>query len=55
MYLRYGSADQKCPFYAENYASWTKMPPMCDFLNLECTSSNTLLGKYINDINMTSL
>lgn len=43
-FLRYGSQEQKCPFYATSYAEWGNMPPLCDYLNLECLSSNTLFG-----------
>lgn len=43
-YLRYGAPEQQCPFFATTYETWTSMPPMCDYLNLECVASNILLG-----------
>jgi hypothetical protein len=43
-YLRYGTQEQKCPFFPGSYDQWPSMPPICDYLNLECLATNVLLG-----------
>lgn len=43
-YLRYGKPEQQCPFFPTTYDNWTSLPPLCDYLNLECVASNILLG-----------
>ena len=27
---------RQCPFIPENYENWEKMPPLCDYISIEC-------------------
>jgi hypothetical protein len=43
-FWRYGTADKKCPFYASNYDKWPSIPPICDYINMECPGAHILFG-----------
>lgn len=36
-----------CPFNAENYENWTQMPPLCDYLSLECLGKGNYRSAHI--------
>ena len=36
-----------CPFNAENYDNWVEMPPLCDYLSLECLGNGNYRSAHI--------
>jgi len=36
-----------CPFTPENYDNWTKMPPLCDYLSIECLGEGNKRAAHV--------
>jgi chromosome segregation ATPase len=36
-----------CPFNAENYDNWEKMPPLCDYISIECLGKDNLRAAHV--------
>lgn len=36
-----------CPFNPENYENWKKMPPLCDYISIECLGEENLRSAHV--------
>ena len=57
-YLRWSKDDSgkqlKCEFNAENYENWSKMPPLCDYISIECLGRDNLRSAHVFGFGMQS-
>ena len=38
---------KQCPFIPENYENWQKMPPLCDYISIECLGNNNKRAAHV--------
>jgi hypothetical protein len=39
--------QKQCPFIPENYENWEKMPPLCDYISIECLGRNNKRAAHV--------
>jgi len=38
---------KQCPFIPENYENWQKMPPLCDYISIECLGNGNKRAAHV--------
>jgi hypothetical protein len=39
--------QKQCPFIPENYENWEKMPPLCDYISIECLGKENRRAAHV--------